>query len=99
VRSAEIDRCLRLYRHAVAAFGDLEARLAAFVAAADGLPLLRRMQERLAAVRRDLERIGDGLAVLPELAEQLRAEKRISAQLREQAERAGLVLRYDTDSE
>lgn len=99
MRSAEIERCLRLYRQAVAAFGDLESRLAGFVAAADGLPVLRRLQERLAAVQGDLERIGDGLAVLPELVEELRVEKRISARLRAQAERAGLVLRYDTDSE
>ncbi len=99
MKAAEIDRCLRLYRYAVAAFGDLEARLAAFVAAADGLPILRRAHERLAAVRDDLERIGDGLALLPELAEQLQEERRISAALREQAERAGLTLRYDAEAE
>ena len=95
MKAAEIDRYLRCYRHAVAAFGDLEARLAAFLAAADGLPILRRAQQRLQAARHDLERIGDGLALLPELVGQLQEEKRISAQLREQAERAGVILRHD----
>lgn len=95
MKAAEINRCLRCYRHAVAAFGDLEARLAAFLAAADGLPILRRAHERLQAVRHDLERIGDGLALLPELVGQLQEEKRISAQLRGQAERAGVILRSE----
>jgi hypothetical protein len=95
MRTAEINRCLRCYRHAVAAFGDLEARLAAFLAAADGLPILRRAQERLQAARLDLERIGDGLALLPELVGELQEEKRVSARLREQAERAGVILRAD----
>jgi hypothetical protein len=95
VKAAEINRCLRCYRHAVAAFGDLEARLAGFLAAADGLPILRRAQERLQAVRHDLERIGDGLALLPELVEQLQEEKRVSAQLRRQGERAGVILRSE----
>ncbi len=97
MKRKEIDECLKLYRDSLDAFAGLEGKLRASRAAADGLPLLRRTVRRLEEANGDLERIGDGLSILPELAQHLLDEKRISAMLRRQAAEKGIVLRYDWD--
>lgn len=88
MRKNDIEDCLRLYRKAVAAFGEVTGKLNPTQAIA----VLR--QPALKEVEGGLDRIGDGLSVVPELAEELLLERRICALLRDQAARAGLTFQY-----
>jgi hypothetical protein len=96
VKKSEIDECLRLYRRALEAVLLLKEKLQATRAAADGIPILARSKRRMEEAERDLDQIGEGLAVLPEVAQALIEEKRLAALLRREAEKRGIVLRYDT---
>ena len=76
MKEAEIHQCLRLYRKAVDSYGKLLNKLAAAQAATHGLPGLRQTRQRLLEAEEDLSRIGEGISVVPELTEELLAEKR-----------------------
>lgn len=96
---AHLAACGRLYRQAVAAFEQLERQLAELQKSVEGLPVQRSLHRRLEDVSADLEQIGQGIALVLELTEDLRQEKRITSILRKQAVRAGLVVRYDLDAD
>ena len=91
MRKREIIDCLRLYRKSVDAFGEVTGKLKA----AQAVTVLRQTRQDLKAVEGGMEQIGDGLSVVPELAEQLLLERRICALQRDQAARAGLTFRYE----
>jgi hypothetical protein len=76
VKEAEIHQCLRLYRKAVDSYSKLLDKLAMAQAAMYGMPGLRQTRQRLLEAEADLSRIGEGISVVPELTEELLAEKR-----------------------
>ena len=76
MKEAEIHQCLRLYRKAVDSYGKLGDKLAAVRAATAGMPGLRQTRQRLLEAEADLSRIGEGISVVPELTEELLAERR-----------------------
>lgn len=91
MKEAEIDQCLRLYRKAVDSYCDLIDKLAAAQAATAGVS-----RRRLVEAEKDLHQLGEGISVVPELAEEIRAERK----LREPAAFTGrprLVLDEDDD--
>lgn len=91
MRKTDIKDCLRLYRKAVAAFGEVTGKLSPTQTVA----VLR--QPALKEVEGGMDRIGDGLSVVPELAEELLLERRTCALLRDQAARAGLTFHDDEE--
>jgi hypothetical protein len=97
VKQCQIDDCLRLYRHAVDAYGELIGKLREVQAVAEGLPILRRTRRRLEEAMDDLDRMGAGLSVLPGLAEELAVERKLSALMRDQAARLGFVFRLEVE--
>jgi hypothetical protein len=76
VKEAEIHQCLRLYRKAVDSYSKLLEKLATAQSAMYGLPGLRQTRQRLLDAEDDLRRIGEGISVVPELTEELLAERR-----------------------
>ena len=76
MKEAEIHQCLRLYRKAVDSYSKLLDKLAMAQAAMYGMPGLRQTRQRLLEAEDDLSRIGEGISVLPELTEELLAERR-----------------------
>ena len=80
MKEAEINQCLRLYHKAVDSYCKLINKLAAAQAATHGVPGLRHTRQRLFEAEEDLSQIGEGISVLPELAEEIRAERRLRAQ-------------------
>ncbi len=76
MKEAEIHQCLRLYRKAVDSYSKLLEKLAMAQAAMYGMPGLRQTRQRLLEAEDDLSRIGEGISVVPELTEELLAEKR-----------------------
>jgi len=76
VKEAEIHQCLRLYRKAVDSYSKLLDKLAMAQAAMYGMPGLRQTRQRLLEAEADLSRIGEGISVVPELTEELLAERR-----------------------
>lgn len=76
MKEAEIHQCLRLYRKAVDSYSKLLDKLAMAQAAMYGMPGLRQTRQRLLEAEADLSRIGEGISVVPELTEELLAEKR-----------------------
>ena len=74
MKEAEINQCLRLYRKSVDSYCKLIDKLTAAQAATVGMPLIRR---RLVEAEEDLSQIGEGISVLPELAEEILAERRL----------------------
>lgn len=95
MKHEEIRECMRLYRDSVDAYCELINRLDAAHAAMTGMPLLRSTRFSLRQAEGHLDRLGEALAVVPELVEHLEEEVRLGDSLREQAARAGLVFRYD----
>src|SRR5947207_2751332 len=71
VKRSEITGCLRLYRKGIDAHAKLREKLKAARAAAEGVPLLRQAKKDLEEAEGELARIGDGLSVLPELADEV----------------------------
>jgi hypothetical protein len=96
VKQAQIKECVRIYRKAVDAYDAVLLKIKAAHRAMEGLPL-RGARRPLEEAIDDLERLGEGISVVPELVEDLRVEKRLSAFLREQAARSGLALRDDRE--
>lgn len=94
MRQWEIRDCMRIYRDSVDAYCALINRLDAAHEAMTGMPLLRSTRFSLREAEADLDRLGEALAVVPELVENLEEEVRLGDSLREQAARAGLVFRY-----
>ena len=76
MKEAEIHQCLRLYRKAVDSYSKLLDKLAMAQAAMYGMPGLRQTRQRLLEAEEDLSRIGEGISVVPELTEELLAERR-----------------------
>lgn len=76
MKEAEIHQCLRLYRKAVDSYSKLLDKLAMAQAAMYGMPGLRQTRQRLLEAEDDLSRIGEGISVVPELTEELLAERR-----------------------
>ena len=99
MKKAEVQECLRLYRKGVDAYGELTEKLKAVRAAAEGFSVLPRTRRHLEEAVGDLDRIGEGLSVLPELAGRLLEVMRIYGLLKRQAVQAGLTVRYDLDGE
>lgn len=97
MRLSELETCLRIYRNAIDACDELSAALRSSQDAAHKAPELRLVLERLVEAHEALERIGDGLAILPELVEEVVEAKRISEMLRKQAKAAGVKFRYDAE--
>ena len=91
----------RAYREGLAAYSELERKLRAAQSAASEVPLripsLEEARARLAEAHPILSRIGEALAFLPALALQLTEERRVSGNLRRQAEACGVKLRYDPE--
>jgi len=80
VKEAEINQCLRLYHKAVDSYCKLINKLAAAQAATAGMPGLGQTRRRLVEAEEDLSQIGEGISVLPELAEEILAERRLRTQ-------------------
>jgi len=99
MRRAEIDGNLRLYRNALEAYGVLCSLLEQIRAEAMDVPLLKwrqRLVRYLKEAQADLERIGDGISIIPELTERIQEEERVSGLLRAQFAKAGLRVRFDS---
>lgn len=97
MKQIEIDDCLRLYRLAVDAYGELSDKLKEAQAVAEGVPILRRTRRSLEGAMSDLDRVGKGLSVLPELAGELLVKRRFCVLMKHQAARVGLVFRFDLE--
>jgi hypothetical protein len=95
VKNTDLNTCLRLYRRSIDAYRELSDALRESQAEAEGSPFLSRVRRLLNEAMRHLDRIGEGISVVPELAESLREESRACAQLKDQAARAGLIFRLD----
>lgn len=76
MKETEINQCVRLYHKAVDSYCRLINTLAEAQAATHGVPGLRRTRQRLLEAEEELSQIGEGISVLPELAEELLAERR-----------------------
>lgn len=77
MKEAEINQCLRLYRKSVDSYCKLIDKLTAAQAATTGMP---RTRQRLVEAEEDLNQIGEGISLLPELAEEILAERRLRAE-------------------
>jgi len=97
VTKFEAHSYFRLYQRALAAYAELSTKLKAAQAVADGVPILRLTKRRFEEAAGDLDTIGDGLSVLPELAERVLLLTRMWATLKDQADKAGLVFRFDEE--
>lgn len=97
MRRSELESALRTYRHAIGACEELSVALRSTQDAAEKVPYLRRAVDQLRRAHAALEQIGDGLAILPELVEEVIEEKRISGLLRRQARAQGIKVRYDPE--
>jgi len=97
VTKSEAHSYFRLYERALAAYAELSAKLKAAQAVADGVPILRLTKRRFDEAAGDLDTIGDGLSVLPELAERVLLLTRMWGALKDQAAKAGLVFRFDEE--
>jgi hypothetical protein len=97
VKKIEIAECLRVYRAGLDSYTEVVHKLHDSRKAADGIPILRRAQRWLEEAMAAVEKLGDGLSLVPELAVQLREERRLYDKLLRQAKRAGVDLRYDDE--
>jgi hypothetical protein len=88
VKKTEIKDCLRLYRRSIDAYRELSDALRESQAEAEGSPLLSRARRLLNEAMGHLDRIGEGISVVPELAERLLEEPRTCDPLEDQDERA-----------
>ncbi len=97
------DRCVRAYRDGLDAYSELERNLRAAQSATAEVPLripsIQEARARLAEAYPILSRIGEALAYLPALALQLAEERRVSKNLRRQAEAYGVKLRYEPEDD
>jgi hypothetical protein len=80
VKEAEVNKCFRLYQKSVVSYSRIIDILAAAQAAMRGIPGLWAIRQRLAEAEVDLSRLGDGISVVPELAEEILAERRLKGQ-------------------
>ena len=76
MKEAEINQCVRLYRKAVDSYCKLINTLAEAQAATMGCRGCAGPRQRLLEAEEELSQIGEGISMLPELAEELLAERR-----------------------
>ena len=63
--------------------------------AAEGIPVMQGPRDRLQKALGHLEQLGDIFESVPQLARRVLDEKEVSANIRKEAQRLGVVLRYD----
>lgn len=97
MKRSEVTGCLRLYRKGIDAHAKLREKLKAACVAAEGVPLLRQAKKDLEEAEGELARIGDGLSVLPELADEVLLLRQRYALLKDQAAQEGIVCRRGDD--
>lgn len=99
MRTHEIQACQKYYRRGVTAWGKLEEMLRAVLKAEEDRAAGRAKRRGLEDANTHLKVLGEALAVVPELVEDLAEERRIGEVLRRQAAKRGIVLRYEDFSD
>lgn len=95
MKKEEVDDSMRKYKKGVGAWGEIQDAIEASIRAAEGIPLMAGTMSRLRKALQRLDHVGDVIACVPELAGSVLEEKEVSRKVREEAQRLGLVLRYD----
>jgi hypothetical protein len=95
VKKEEVDDSMRKYRKGVGAWGEVQEAIEASIRATEGIPLMSGTMNRLRRALQRLEQVGDVIACVPELAQSVLDEKDVSEKVRKEAQRLGLILRYD----
>ena len=90
--TADLENCRLLYFGAVDAYGRIKKAL-------QEIPVPAGWRHLILSVANDLAIVGQAVAVVPELAEQVQDGRRIFAIFRRQAVEQGFVFRYDKDAE
>ena len=77
VKESEVNKCFRLYQKSVVSYCRIIDILSSAQAALREIPGLWAVRQRLLEAEADLSRLGDGISVVPELAEEILAERRL----------------------
>jgi len=99
VKMQQVQACQTYYRRGVSAWGKLEEALTNFLRTSRDRPPGRAAWRDLEGAFSHLHVLGEALAVVPGLVEDLAEEKRIGDLLRRQAAERGLIFRYEESSD
>ncbi len=95
MKKLELKEARRTYQKSVDAYSHVAAALKAAARACDSLPRAQRARRLIQTGDRALKKLGSTVAFVIETTDQLEEQQRINESIRQQAEDAGLALRYD----